>query len=763
MVKKTIKHSTPSRSPHARKMTGMPTPTLAEQDALVALFNAGRLAEGETFARQLAERYPNAAFGWKALGTVLLADDRQQDALPVLQRAIELAPHDSESLNSLGKTLQDLGRVEEALECFRRALTIRPDYSSALTNQGNALAQLGRPEDGLACLDQSLSLRPDSPLAHNDRGNILKALERSEDALAAYARAIALKPEFAEAYNNMGSALRDLGRVGEALEHYRRSLELKPEVRLTQFNYAYCVKRLNIQHDQPSVRPILIRALRESWCRPGELMDVCCDLILLNPLVQTGLRRLDQTTALSPEDVFGATGLVGLAADPLLMNLLESTPIADADLERLLTRIRQTLLEVIALNRPGDPFPAVHLPFFAALATQCYLNEYVFAVSERESTRIDALKNGLTVALQHHAPIAAQHLLALAAYLPLDSVPGAEKLLERVWPESVMAVLIQQIREPLEQADYRQRMPRLTEIADGISAQVRNQYEEHPYPRWIKAGIIPPAPTIDAYIRQQFPKASFQPLGKDSDVTILIAGCGTGQHSLDVARRYPAAQVVAIDLSLSSLAYAQRKTVELGVTNIRYAQADILRLDERDTPFDLIESAGVLHHLHDPVAGWKVLLSHLRPGGFMSIGLYSEHARRSVVMARELIAQQGYQTTVSDIRRFRQEFVAMRDVPEYRQLTQGGDFFTLSGCRDLLFHVNEHRFTLPQLAEVLRELNLNFLGFILDHAVITRYRKQFPDDPSATNLAYWHQFELENPRTFASMYQFWVQKDGLAG
>jgi tetratricopeptide (TPR) repeat protein/SAM-dependent methyltransferase len=743
-------------------------PSQAEQDALVALFNAGRLSEGETLARQFTERYPNAAFSWKALGTVLLAGDRNRDALPILERAVALAPRDNEAINSLGKTLQDLGRVEEALECFIRALTLRPDYSSALINRGNALARLGRHTEGLACLDQALSLNPNAPIAHNDRGNVLKALERFEDALAAYTQALALKPEFAEAHNNIGSVLRDLGRFEEALEHYQRALELKPDFLMARSNAAHCLKRLSGRHDQPAVRALLLRALRESWCHPGELMAVCVAFIKMNPLVQAGLRRLDQTASLSPEDLCGPAGLLGLADDALLMSLLETVPVADVDLERLLTRLRQAMLETVALNRPGMSFTAGQLRFFAALATQVYLNEYVFAVNEAERARIDVLKNALTVALQHQVPISAHHLLALATYVPLDTLPGAATLLERTWPEPVMDVLIRQIREPLEQAEYRHTMPCLTGIADGVSVQVRHQYEEYPYPRWVKAGIVPPAPTIDAYIRQQFPRARFQPLRKETDVSILVAGCGTGLHSLDTARRYPNARVLAIDLSLSSLAYAQRKTVEAGVTSIRYAQADILRLgelaasDTGEASFDLIESVGVLHHLQDPVAGWKALLERLRPGGFMSIGLYSETARRPVVMARELIAQQGYQAAISDIRRFRQELIARRDEPEYRHLTQGGDFFTLSGCRDLLFHVNEHRFTLPQLAGLLRELNLNFLGFILDQSIIDLYRQRFPDDPSATDLEHWHQVEQQNPRTFAGMYVFWVQKSGPA-
>ena len=41
---------------------------------------------------------------------------------------------------------------------------------------------------------------------------------------------------------------------------------------------------------------------------------------------------------------------------------------------------------------------------------------------------------------------------------------------------------------------------------------------------------------------------------------ILIAGCGTGQHSIGTAARFGSSKVLAIDLSLSSLAYAKRKT-----------------------------------------------------------------------------------------------------------------------------------------------------------------------------------------------------------
>ena len=74
--------------------------------------------------------------------------------------------------------------------------------------------------------------------------------------------------------------------------------------------------------------------------------------------------------------------------------------------------------------------------------------------------------------------------------------------------------------------------------------------------------------------------------------------------------------------------------------------------------FDVITASGVLHHLADPFAAWRVLLSLLRPGGLMFLGLYSEIARREIVAARDFIAERRFCPTADDIRRCRQELCA---------------------------------------------------------------------------------------------------------
>jgi SAM-dependent methyltransferase len=191
---------------------------------------------------------------------------------------------------------------------------------------------------------------------------------------------------------------------------------------------------------------------------------------------------------------------------------------------------------------------------------------------------------------------------------------------------------------------------------------------------------------------------------------------------------------------------------------IDYAHADILALPE-DRRFDVIESSGVLHHLADPLQGWSKLVTLLKPGGFMRIGLYSEIARQNVVALREELSARGFGATVDDIRRARQEIISLQD-PRFATIVHSPDFCSISACRDLLFHVQEHRLTLPQIATFLNDQGLTLLGFELDGQTLRRYRAAFPDDPAMTDLACWDRFEQANPDTFGGMYQFWLQKAG---
>ena len=84
------------------------------------------------------------------------------------------------------------------------------------------------------------------------------------------------------------------------------------------------------------------------------------------------------------------------------------------------------------------------------------------------------------------------------------------------------------------------------------------------------------------------------------------------------------------------------------------------------------------------------------------------------------------------------------------------DFFSLSELRDLLFHVQEHRFTIPQIQDCLSELGLKFCGFETQIVSHFKQNNKAKDDPY--DLDKWQAYEEANPRAFAGMYEFWCQK-----
>ncbi len=242
-------------------------------------------------------------------------------------------------------------------------------------------------------------------------------------------------------------------------------------------------------------------------------------------------------------------------------------------------------------------------------------------------------------------------------------------------------------------------------------------------------------------------------------INILVAGCGSGKQPLQLAKVFTKNKILAIDLSRRSLAYAQRMAEHYQINNVRFLQADILDLGRLDEKFHVIYCTGVLHHMQEPLQGWAILKQLLVPDGMMKIGLYSETARQAIVKVREFINSNTIQPTPDNIRAIRQGLTTGQLGNELaNNIPKSPDFYAMSSCRDLLFHVQEHRFTIPQLQDSMQSLNLKFLGFhlpVVHHYQL--YKSQFPMDVDLNDLNHWAVYEQQNPHTFGNMYQFWCR------
>jgi len=445
--------------------------------------------------------------------------------------------------------------------------------------------------------------------------------------------------------------------------------------------------------------------------------------------------------------------------DALLLDVLRTGVFRNPDVERLLTALRRVLLLEAAPHRFED---RALVNFALALMQQCRINEHVWAMASEEARAVAEL--GLCVSDLLAGDLAAGRKFLLAClYLPFSRILGESagpQQARGIRPRALREVVVQRLAEAADERDRAARMPQLGAITHATSRKVAAQYEGNPYPRWTSVGVLTPADmrrALGAYFKAG--EIAFM----DRPFEVLIAGCGTGQQAVQAALAYgPEARVIAIDLSAASLAYAARMAERFGAGNVEFAQADLLTLGEPGSHllsrFDVIECTGVLHHLADPLQGWRALLGCLAKDGRMLLGLYSAIARRNLTALRGDPAYPGPGCDNDALRSFRHALLDRPDGELGSELRMSRDFYAASNFRDLALHVSERCLTLPEIARFLNDNGLTFRGFQIDRSVFGRLQERFPGEAWPGSLEGWAEFEAGNPHTFNGMYNFWCAR-----
>ena len=453
--------------------------------------------------------------------------------------------------------------------------------------------------------------------------------------------------------------------------------------------------------------------------------------------------------------------LSSILRNSLLCYLLRCSMIWIPDFEIFLRKLRKVLLKGFFVDGWGSSHSDL-LNFIPSLAQYLWIVEYIFSFDEEEKHLVVKLRRAIEDEMQMQANIPESLQLALAllgCYLPLYEIAGKDKLFSyncRRLGEG-FADLLGEYSDYLEEQEIKRTIEAITPVQDVVSLAVQQQYEENPYPRWRDFVKGNPG-DAGKMLQEQFPHFRC-PRYLSEPIDLLVAGCGTGFEAFDFKNKFRTRDVLAIDLSCSSLAYAVRKARELKMTEgITFKQGDILKLGDLDRRFHLITSTGVIHHLDNPVAGLKILANMLYPEGLLFVALYSKAAGQPVSRARCWIEE-------NDISAERPQMLALRDEilfdPKHplHDLVQWRDFYTFSMFRDLVFHEREHRFTLTQVKTILLDLNLSFVGMAgVSLELRKRFARQFPDDRFGEDLDNWIAFETGNPNTFVEMYRLVLQK-----
>ena len=248
-------------------------------------------------------------------------------------------------------------------------------------------------------------------------------------------------------------------------------------------------------------------------------------------------------------------------------------------------------------------------------------------------------------------------------------------------------------------------------MTDATDARLAAQYESYPYPRRDPRDeakrLIVGSPghlrEVDYWVFGARRPAS-RPLNA------LIAGGGTGDATImlaqQMAREGRSGTVTWLDRSSAALKIAQARAAARGLTNVVWMQRSLLDLPGSGLgPFDYVDCCGVLHHLPDPAAGLRALLSVLAPGGGLGLMVYAPYGRTGVYMLQDALrllapadeAPAGRLDVVKRVMRHLPETAWLRRNGFLDDHVNGGD----AGLYDLLLNPRDRAFSVRDLHSLL--------------------------------------------------------------
>ena len=562
--------------------------------------------------------------------------------------------------------LQKSNNLKEAVNLYKKIIEFNPNHVPTLLNLGNLFHQ---------------------------NGNLNKAKYY-------YEKLLLTDSQNSQLIYNLAIIFFRLNDLKNSLYYFDKLIQIDPHIKYLRYNLRNVMRSKNIldlkKTDQELVQDLFLFLFRAK--------DIDHSVISKNVLF----------FLYNKEELKDLNNEVNLLSKNLIKNLIEKevfhlflqkTILTENNLEKTLTIIRREIL----LKKNNDKFfkNEKHKNFLISLAEQCWLNEYIWFETKNESSEIKFLKEKI----EKDPKINELEIAILACYLPLNSsnIINA-KLINYFSDNAYFNDLINvQIKEPIEEIELKRNIKSISEFKNKISKEVRNQYEKNPYPRWRYCNQLY-AVNLEHDLNYQIRpnKVNFK---KNSEkIDILLAGCGTGKHLINIGK-YENSNILAVDLSLASIAYAKRKVKEFNYHNIQFLHADILDLNNLEQKFDVIESVGTLHHMENPTEGLKSLLEVLKPNGVLKLGLYSELAREEIVSLIEIIKNRNFEPDIIGIRAIREFILSQNKSSNLYNSIFTQDFYSTSRIRDLLFHVQEHRFTIPTLIKIFRDFNLEFIGF----------------------------------------------------
>jgi tetratricopeptide (TPR) repeat protein len=159
-----------------------------------------------------------------------LADAQENNYLPAISAMNDLLakyPRDQRLAYLAGDWLMQQQRYEQAVAVLERAVALFPDYAAALNDLAYGYADTGNFEKAFATMDHYVKLEPDQPNPHDSYGEILRMAGKLDAALEHYRMSIRIDPNFGSELG-VADTYALMGKEREAREEYDRAIVFAP-------------------------------------------------------------------------------------------------------------------------------------------------------------------------------------------------------------------------------------------------------------------------------------------------------------------------------------------------------------------------------------------------------------------------------------------------------------------------------------------------------------------------------------------------------
>ncbi len=167
---------------------------------------------------------------WIRLGGLYFDNRKYEEAVKVMEEAIELFPDDFTINLIYGLSLAQMDKHLEAKPYLKKSVDLNPDDVNSLSSYAYTLSKLNENELAVSYLSQALKIKPDDVNLLGTLGLIYDAMEKWAECDSVYERALQLDSLNSVVNNNYAYSLSERGeRLDEALRMVNISLEADPE------------------------------------------------------------------------------------------------------------------------------------------------------------------------------------------------------------------------------------------------------------------------------------------------------------------------------------------------------------------------------------------------------------------------------------------------------------------------------------------------------------------------------------------------------